>query len=656
VITGPSPDPVTAGATFSVTVTMENSQGKVQTGYTGSVTLTLSTNPGGIGMGGTRTVAVSDGVATFSTLTLNKAADGYIIKATHTGLSAVTSKAFDVVPAAASKLAITTEPPQSVTAGQKFTMVVTVEDKHGNAETGYVGSVTVNLSSNPGKAAFGGTHTVAVSDGVATFSTLTLNKADDGYKLKATDTGLTAGTSSAFNVTAPAGGQTSTNAPTQIAITAEPSTSSPVTAGSEFTVTVALENSQGHVQTGTSGMVTIALASGPSGVQLDGTLSVPVSQGVATFTDLTLDQAAGGYTLTLTFPDLPAVTTSAFAVVPAAASQLVITTVPSSSVTAGQAFDLALTVEDPYHNVETGYSGDVTVALSAGPGGAAIGGTLSVPVSQGVATFTNLTLDQAAADYTLSVASTGLPAVTTAGPGVTPAAPSHLVVTALPPSSVTAGQSFGLTVTVEDQFGNVETGYSGAVTLAPAPNAAGATLGGTLTETATQGVATFSNLTLNQADDGYTLQVTTGSLPAVTTAAINVSAAAGTNPPPSGGGGGTGSPTGGGTGSPTGGGTNTGTPTSTPASDNGATTTGNGTSGSGTTLTGDSGEKGSGKGHSGKGHQSNKKADSSQGKTHKSASHPHGHHGHTKSHHAKTAISVMLPDIRLHMLLRRKLS
>ncbi len=649
VISGPTPTTVTAGSNFSITVTMENSQGTVQTGYTGSITIALAANPGGAGIGGTSTVDVSDGVATFSPLTLNQAANGYSIEATSTGLSSVTTNPFDVVPAAASKLAITTEPPQSVTAGQKFSMAVTVEDKYGNTETGYVGSVTVALSSNPGNATLGGKLTVAVSDGVATFSPLTVNNVADGYQIQATDTtGLAKATSSTFDVTGPAGGQTSNNAPTQIAITAEPTSSSPVTAGSGFTVTVALENSQGQVQTGTSGMVTIALASGPSGVGLGGTLSVAVSQGVATFTDLTLDQADDGYTLELTFPDLPAVTTSAFEVTPAAATQVVITTLPPSGVTAGQGFGLAATVEDQYDNVETGYSGDVTVALSAGPGGVGLGGTLSVAASQGVATFTDLTLDQAAADYSLSVATTGLPAVTTAGPGVTPAAPSQLVVTAPPPSSLTAGQSFGLAVTVEDSFGNVETGYSGAVTLALAANPGGATLGGTLTETATQGVATFANLTLNQAADGYTLQVTSGTLPAVTTAAINVGAAAGTNPPPSGGGGGTGSPTGRGQ--------NTGTPTSTPSSGSGASTTGNGTSGSGTTSTGDSGDNGSTKAHSGKRHHPHKKAVSSKGHTHKRPSHLLGHHAHSKSHHAKTAIPVMLPDIRSHMLLRRKLS
>jgi hypothetical protein len=230
---------------------------------------------------------------------------------------------------------------------------------------------------------------------------------------------------------------------------------------------------------------------------------------------------------------------------------------------------------------------------------------------------------------------------------VTPAAPTQLVITTLPPTSVTAGQAFGLAVTVEDSFGNVETDFSGPVTLATAANPGGATLGGTLTETATQGVATFSNLTLNQAADGYTLQITSGSLPAVTTAAINVGAAAGTTPPPSGGGGGTGSQSGGNT--------NTGSSTNNPSSGTGATPTGNGSSGSGTTSTGDTGDNGSGKGHHGKGHHPHKKAVSSKGKPHKSKSHPHGHHGHTKTHHAKTAIPVMLPDIRSHMLLRRRL-
>ena len=74
-----------------------------------------------------------------------------------------------------------------------------------------------------------------------------------------------------------------------------------------------------------------------------------------------------------------------------------------------------------------------------------------------------------------------------------------------PPASLTAGTPFGLTVEVEDSSGNIETSFNGTVTVALANNPGGATLGGTLTVTATNGVATFSGLTLTTAASGYTI-------------------------------------------------------------------------------------------------------------------------------------------------------
>ena len=49
---------------------------------------------------------------------------------------------------------------------------------------------------------------------------------------------------------------------------------------------------------------------------------------------------------------------------------------------------------------------------------------------------------------------------------MTPAAPAQLVITAQPPSSVTAGAGFGLTVSVEDSYGNAEPTYDGNVSVA----------------------------------------------------------------------------------------------------------------------------------------------------------------------------------------------
>jgi hypothetical protein len=96
------------------------------------------------------------------------------------------------------------------------------------------------------------------------------------------------------------------------------------------------------------------------------------------------------------------------------------------------------------------------------------------------------------------------------------------VVTAQPPGNVTAVSGFGLTVTAEDSAGNVDGTFSGTVTLSLASNPGGGTLGGTLTAMASGGVATFSGLTLNNAGNGYTLQVTAAGASPVTTGGINV--------------------------------------------------------------------------------------------------------------------------------------
>jgi hypothetical protein len=265
--------------------------------------------------------------------------------------------------------------------------------------------VTAAIGANPGGSTLGGNPTAQASQGVATFTTLALDEPGDGYTLQAGASGLTSGTTAAFIVTSRSGGQGTLNAPTQIVITTEPSGSSALTAGSTFTVVAALENNQGLVQVAYNGTVSIALASGPSGASLGGTTTVTVNQGVATFSDLALDQAAGGYTLQISSSGLPSIATGSFAVAPAAPSQLVITSQPPSSVTVGQSFGLTVAVEDQYGNVATEYNGDVM----ASSGGAALGGTTTVAAVRGIATFTNLTLNQAGSGLSLQISAPGLP-------------------------------------------------------------------------------------------------------------------------------------------------------------------------------------------------------------------------------------------------------
>ncbi len=103
---------------------------------------------------------------------------------------------------------------------------------------------------------------------------------------------------------------------------------------------------------------------------------------------------------------------------------------------------------------------------------------------------------------------------------------AELTVVGQPPSSVPANNTFSLTVAVEDSNGIIDPAYNGSVSVSLGNNPGGSTLGGTLTTTAVDGVATFSNLTLNNSGTGYTLHVTQSGLASATTNAFNVTSAA----------------------------------------------------------------------------------------------------------------------------------
>ena len=203
--------------------------------------------------------------------------------------------------------------------------------------------------------------------------------------------------------------------------------------------------------------------------------------------------------------------------------EFVVTAQPPASVTAGSGFGLTVTVEDSTGNVDSSFNGTVSLALYNNPGGATLGGTLTTTAQSGVAAFSGLTLDNAATGYTLLVSGGGVPDATTNAFNVTAAAATQLSVTTEPPAGVGVGVGFGLVVSAEDQFGNVDLNFNGSVDVALLNNPGGAALGGTLSVAAQSGAATFSGLTLDQAGAGYTLQLSAIGLTSATTNAFNVS-------------------------------------------------------------------------------------------------------------------------------------
>jgi alpha-tubulin suppressor-like RCC1 family protein len=77
-------------------------------------------------------------------------------------------------------------------------------------------------------------------------------------------------------------------------------------------------------------------------------------------------------------------------------------------------------------------------------------------------------------------------------------------------------------VAFRDASGKTVTSATGAITLGLGANPNGAALGGTVTQNATAGVATFSNLTISKTGSGYTLTASSPSVTMATSSAFNV--------------------------------------------------------------------------------------------------------------------------------------
>ena len=190
----------------------------------------------------------------------------------------------------------------------------------------------------------------------------------------------------------------------KLVFTAQPTNT---TAGVAITpaVTVAIQDASGNIMTSATDAVTVATATG-SGVLL-GKTTMNAVNGVATFQDLSIESAGSGYTLVavaIASPTLTSAPSSRFSVAPAAVSKLIVG--GPSPVEATRQFAVAVRVSDAYGNSVTNVAtNSVTLSLISNPGGATLGGTLTVPMLSGVASFANLTLDRPGAGYALQARS-----------------------------------------------------------------------------------------------------------------------------------------------------------------------------------------------------------------------------------------------------------
>jgi len=286
------PGTSTAGELLTATALVEirDARGNRVVGATDAVTISLGANPTGAALGGTTTVSAVEGVAAFPDLSLQKAGSGYTLTASLGSLTAATSAAFEIRPAAPAQLAFRTQP-SNTTAGVPLPAVaVAITDAFGNTVPDATDAVTVGLGANPGSATLSGTSTVAAVAGIARFTDLSITKAVSGYTLVASSGSLAQGTSDAFTIVA--------GPPAQAFFAGQPTDVKANMAMAPVAVTIS--DAFGNVA---SGSVTVAIETNPWGGPgtrpgtLSGTVILSAINGSATYADLRIDKPGDGYTL-----------------------------------------------------------------------------------------------------------------------------------------------------------------------------------------------------------------------------------------------------------------------------------------------------------------------------------------------------------------------
>jgi hypothetical protein len=198
----------TAGASFNLTVTAENSTGATDTGYLGTVHFTSGDIQASL-PGNYTFTAADRGTHTFA-VTL-KTAGGQSITAADTTTSAINGNlsGLTVSPAAASQF-ILSGLPSTTTVGVAQTVTVTAEDPYGNVATGYAG--TVQFTSSDTAASLPANYKFTTADlGVHAFAftfrtagTQRLSVTDTSAQFSATQSGITVAPAAPLNLVASA--------------------------------------------------------------------------------------------------------------------------------------------------------------------------------------------------------------------------------------------------------------------------------------------------------------------------------------------------------------------------------------------------------------------------------------------------------------------
>jgi len=504
-----------------------DADGDQVTRFITSVSLALSGGTGGATLGTTPSLPVSttSGSIFFSVVNVSLAGTGYVITASAAGLTPASTEPFDVLGASGTpaRLALTNHPFSGKT-GVPLNLPpqVTVRDALHTLLTTATTAITASVYSGPSGASLSGSVTVNAVNGVATFSNLVPNMPGT-FVIRYGAPGCSPINSSAFTVTTGPGAATKLVIDTMQGGYAVNQPMWPA-------VTVSVRDAADNLVTTYSTAITIAIFNNPGGATLSGTLTVMPVGGVATFSTLSLNLLANGYTFAASSGSLAQGVSSAFNIVaPGVAAGLAFYSQPPAAASPGAVFVSAVRVSvvDGRGVLMTGATSSITLSFAANPGSASLGGTLTINAVAGVATFNGISISAAANGYKLLASSGSLSTATSGEVNVGSPGVGAGLRFSLQPSSAHSGMPLDPVTKVEviDVFGNVVVGASNSIVLALPSTMTGAALSGTVSVAAVNGEATFSNIALTGTAGTYQLEAVSGTLKGATSNLFSLSAA-----------------------------------------------------------------------------------------------------------------------------------
>ncbi|MFH1824197.1 MAG: hypothetical protein ABH873_03110 [Candidatus Firestonebacteria bacterium] len=536
----------TVGSSFSVTLTATDIYGNTTPTYTGthSITWTWTATDSPNNTSPTKPAngdqTFTNGVSTIPGFTLTNAGQTPTITAQN-GAIIGTSNAIIVNVSSSNNFTVSTQNGNVETAGISFSVTLIAKDICGNITPTYTGTHSITWTwtatdspnnTSPTKPANGDQ---TFTNGVSTRLGFILTNTGETPTISASD-GSIGGISNAITVNSASANSFTITSPT------------PVTAGSSFSITnIIAKDLYGNISPTYNGSKTLAY-SGP-GNSLYGntpTYSNPVNfvSGVATNISTTLVKVET-VSIHITQSTVSGDSNSII-VDPNSTNNFQVVTQNGNVETAGSPFSVTLTAKDIYGNTTPAYTGTHSITWTWTATNSPNNTPPTKPsdgnqtFTNGVATVPGFTLTNASQTPTIS-ASDGSN-IGTSGPiTVNSNTASSFTVVTQNNNIETAGNSFSVTLTAKDAYGNVAISYTGSKfvtwtwTATNSPNNTPPTKPSDGNQTFTNGVATVLGFTLTNTGETPTITATTtitGTSPLITVNPANATSFTITSPTP----------------------------------------------------------------------------------------------------------------------------